>query len=277
MSYKIVADSCTDLSEELKEAGYIHLVPLTLEVGGKAVVDDENFNQADFLQMMDECEECPKSACPSPESYMRAFDGADEIFVVTLSSKLSGSYNSAELAKMLYLEQHPNRKIAVIDSQSASVGQTLIAVRLHELKEQGCSFEETVEKITRYRDQMQTKFVLESIENLRKNGRMSNITAVICNVLNIKPILYGVEGVIEKLDQARGMVKALQKMIAFIEKDATDAKHRTLAISHCNNPERANYVKEEILKRVSFAKVIVTNMAGVSTMYANKGGIIVTY
>lgn len=277
MSYKIVGDSCTDLPKELLEDKHFCLVPLVLQVGDVTVVDDAGFDQQNFLKLMKECSECPKSACPSPEAYMDSFEGADEVFVVTLSSCLSGSYNSAELAKMLYLEKHPNKKIEVVDSKSASVGQTLVAMKIKKLKDAGTSFGETVERVSRFRDSMKTKFVLETLDNLRKNGRLSNITAALCSVLNIKPVMCGVDGSIEKLDQARGMTKALLKMVKYIEEDVIDAKNRILAIAHCNNYERALYVKEEILKRIPFKNTIITDTAGVSSMYANEGGIIVAY
>ena len=277
MSYKIVGDSCTDLTESMKKNEHVSVVPLLLQVGKETVVDDESFCQSSFLKLMKECSECPKSSCPSPEAYMDAFEGADEVFVVTLSSHLSGSYNSAELAKMLYLEKHPNKKIAVIDSQSAAAGQTLIAMRLLQEKEAGTSFEETVERAMKFRDIMKTKFVLENLDNLKKNGRLSNITAALCNVLNIKPVMCGVEGVIEKLDQARGMTKALMKMVKYIEEDVIDAKNRIFAITHCNCRERAEFVRDMVMGRVPFRDSVIVEAAGVSSMYANDGGIVVAY
>lgn len=277
MSYKIVGDSCTDLTDNMRQDEHISVVPLTLQVGKDTMVDDSGFDQARFLRLMKECSECPKSACPSPEAYMDAFEGADEIFVITLSSHLSGSYNSAELAKVLYLEKHPNKKIEVIDSRSASAGQTLLAMKITQEKKAGANFEETVNRVEKFRNSMKTKFVLENLDNLRKNGRLSNITAALCSVLNIKPVMCGVEGVIEKLDQARGMTKALLKMIKYIEEDVTDAKDRIFAIAHCNCRERAEYVKNEVLRRIPFQSAVIVDTAGVSSMYANDGGIVVAY
>ena len=277
MSYKIVGDSCTDLTDNMRQDEHISVVPLTLQVGKDTVVDDSRFDQARFLRLMKECSECPKSACPSPEAYMDAFEGADEICVITLSSHLSGSYNSAELAKVLYLEKHPNKKIEVIDSRSASAGQTLLAMKITQEKKAGASFEETVNRVEKFRNSMKTKFVLENLDNLRKNGRLSNITAALCSVLNIKPVMCGVEGVIEKLDQARGMTKALLKMVKYIEEDVTDAKDRIFAIAHCNCRERAEYVKNEVLRRIPFQSAVIVDTAGVSSMYANDGGIVVAY
>lgn len=278
MLYKIIGDSCTDITREMKQDGWISLVPLTLEAAGKPFSDDDTFCQKEFLAAMEESEECPKSACPSPERYMKEFEEADENYVVTLSSALSGSYNSAMLAKSMYLEEHPEKKIEVVDSHSASVGQTLIAMKIRELKELGFSFEEVKVRIEKFRNGLHTKFVLESLENLRKNGRLTNLTAMICNALNIKPVMGGTAGgTIEKLDQARGMSRALNRMIELMERDVTDAAHRIIGVAHCNNRERAEYVRHEILKRIPFRDCIIVDTAGVSSLYANNGGIIVAY
>lgn len=278
MSYKIIGDSCTDLTKEMKQNGFVSLVPLTLSIDGEVFVDDDTFNQKLFLEKMEQSDNSPKSACPSPERYMREFEEADENYVITLTAALSGSYNSAMLAKSLYLEEHPEKKIEIVDSRSASIGQTIIALKIKELKEQGFSFEDVKVKIEKFRNSLQTKFVLESLENLRKNGRLTNLTAMICNALNIKPVMGATpEGMIEKLDQARGMNKALLRMIDTIEKDAVDVANRILGIAHCNNKERAEWVRHEILKRLPFKDCIIVDTAGVSTLYASDGGIIVVY
>lgn len=277
MAYKIIGDSCTDITEEMKQEGFVSLVPLTLTIEGENFIDDETFNQKEFIAKMKQSEECPKSACPSPERYMREFEGQEECYVVTLSSRLSGSYNSAVLAKNMYLEEHPGVKIEIVDSKSASCGQMLIAVKLRELKEKGLSFEEVQQKITEFRDNMQTKFVLESLENLRKNGRLSKVAFTLCNVLNIRPVMAAEDGEIIKIDQTRGHNKALTRMIEYIEADAKDVTNKIVGISHCNNRERAEMVKREILKRLPFKDCIIVNTAGVATLYANDGGIIVSY
>lgn len=279
MSYKIIGDSCTDLNEELRRQGRFTIVPLSIDIDGHLIRDDETFNQQDFLRRMSESPNCPKSSCPSPDAYMKAFEGPeDHVYVVTLSSKLSGSYDSAMLAKRLYQEDNPDKKIEIFDSKSASIGQTLIALKAIELEEVGNSFEEVVRKTNEFRDEMKTKFVLESLESLRKNGRLSNIKAILCSALNIKPVMQGTaDGSIEKVDQARGINKTLLLMADIIKKDAINVKNKTLAIAHCNNYERALFVKEEILKRVPFKDCFICDTAGISSLYANDGGIIVCY
>ena len=278
MSYKIIGDSCTDLTEYLKQNKNIALVPLTLQVDNEEILDDETFDQSYLLKRMKESTFCLKSACPSPEAFMKLYDSADDIFVVTLSGSLSGSYNSAQLARTMYLENDPNKNILVIDSCSASCGQTLIAMKAIELMEKGVSFEEASKQLLAFRDEMNTKFVLESLEVLAKNGRLSAVKYAIVNTLNIKAVMIATEvGMIDKIDQARGMKKALEKMVTYIEKDAKNPEEKIVGISHCNNYERALFVQKLILDKIPFKDSFIVDTAGVSTFYANDGGIIVSY
>lgn len=278
MKYKILVDAGTDLPKSFIEDPSYKIIPVTLTVGDKVFADGVNFDQKEFLKAMKESETSPKSACPSPEDFMKEFNHEGDTYVVTVSSGLSGSYNSAVLAKNLYLEENPDKNIEVIDSRSASVGQALIAMKIKELIQQGHLFNDIVEKVKVFRSEMKTKFVLENLDNLRKSGRLSNLKALIANALNIKPIMGGTpEGNICKLDQARGITKALKTMAEIIEKDVIRPQERILTIAHCNCIERALFVKDEILKRVPFKDSFIVDTAGVSTMYANEGGIIVAY
>jgi DegV family protein with EDD domain len=278
MSYRIIGDSCTDLPKALREDSHFKLVPLTLIVDDFSIIDDATFDQKDFLSRVKASPNSPKSACPSPEDYMNLFDYDGDIYVITLSSQLSGSYNSAELAKKLYLEDHPGKKIEIIDSRSASVAQMLIAMKIKELIENKHPFEAVVEKVNVFRDGLLTKFVLESLDALRKNGRLSGIQAIIASALNIKPVMGATpEGTIYKLDQARGIVKALLLMAKAIEQDVLKPQERILGIAHCNNYERAIFIRDEILKRIPFKDCFIVDTAGVSSMYASEGGIITAY
>ncbi len=277
MSYRIVVDSCCELQEKYKNDERFQIVPLGLEVGDYQIWDDENFNQKEFLKKVADCPLCPKSSCPSPEKYMEAFDcDAEEIYVVTLSSHLSGSYNSAELGKNLFAEKYGEKKIHVVDSESASCGETQLAMRIMRYKEAGLSFEDTVSKIEVFKRRMRTYFVLDNLETLRKNGRLGGVKALVASTLNIKPVMIGNLGVIEQKSQAIGINKALAKLADCIVADVTRPEKRTLMITHCNCPERAEYMRKLMEKRASYRKVVIMDTAGVSSMYANDGGIIVT-
>lgn len=277
MSFKIVVDSCCELPEPYKSAPNTEFVPLGISVGDYHIMDDETFNQAEFLQKVREYEGCPKSSCPSPDRYLRAYDCEyDDIYVVTLSSHLSGSYNSALLGKNLYHEEKGEKNIHIFDSESASGGEAQVAMTAWKYASQGLPFEEVIEKTEEFRDNQKTYFILDSLEALRKNGRMSNVKAMVATTLNIKPVMGGVHGVIELRGQAIGMKKAFIKMIEIMMKEATNPEERHLVITHCNCAERAQVVRDMILKKIPFKDSLVMDTNGISSLYASDGGIIVT-
>ena len=277
MSYKIAIDSCGELLDEWKNDERIESIPLTLTVGGENIIDDSTFDQKDFLKKVADCPECPKSACPSPERYMKAYEcEAEHIYAVTLSAELSGSYNSAILGKNLLLEEQPEKKVHVFNSKSASGGQSLIAMKIIECEEKGLSFGEVVSEVEKYIEEMSTFFVLENLETLRKNGRLSRVKALVASALKIKPVMGSTpEGTICQLDQARGMNKAIVKMVDHIGEKGINIPEKTVAITHCNCPERAKMLEEAIREKLHPAKIVVMDTAGVSSMYANDGGVIV--
>ena len=277
MSYKIVVDSCGELPERCKNDPHFESVPLVLDIDGHSVIDDETFDQADFLKRVAASPNCPKSSCPSPERYLEAYTcEAENVYAVTLSAELSGSYNSAELGKKLYKEEKGEKNIYVFNSRSASIGETLIALKIEECEKEGLGFQQVIEKVEAYIESQHTYFVLESLEALRKNGRLSNLKAFVANALNIKPVMGSTpEGTICQLDQARGINRALKKMVDYIADGVKNPEEKVLAISLCNCPARAEMVKEEILKRIHVKDVLVLDTAGVSSLYASDGGVIV--
>ena len=276
MSYKIVVDSGCDLPDKLKEDEHFVVVPLTLSVGGVDIIDDEKFDQKDFIKRVNEAKECPKSACPSPERYLSEYESAQgDVYVITLSGKLSGSYNSALVAADMYEEDGGSNRVHVFDSMSASCGEALIAMKIVECEGQGMGFDDVVKTVTQFCNGMKTYFVLETLETLRKNGRLTNLQALLANVLSIKPVMGAREGEIIKLEQTRGLNKALKRMCEIITENVSEPENKVLGIAHCNCPERAEYVKSLLVEKNNFKDVIIVNTAGIATMYANDGGIIV--
>lgn len=277
MSYKIVVDSCCELPKELWGDERFEIVPLGLEVGDYQILDDESFNQAEFLQKVAECPSCPKSSCPSPERFMEAYHTeAEHIYAITLSSHLSGSYNSARLGRELYLEKYGEKQIHVVDSESASGGETQILLKLMELEARGMEFDAIVKEIEQFRDTRSVYFVLDNLETLRKNGRLSGVKALVASTLNIKPVMAGEHGVIQQRGQSIGIKKALAKMAEMIVKEIGSTEGRRLIITHCNALERAEQLKNMITKLAKFDDIVIMDTRGVSSMYANDGGVIVT-
>ena len=278
MRYKIVVDSCCELPESFKTDMRFEIVPLTLIVGDLyEKEDDRDFDQREFLNAVAACPECPKSACPSPERYLKAYETeAERVYVVTLSSKLSGSYNSAVLGKNLYHEKYGAKDICVIDSKSASCGETQIVYKIMELEEQGKSFEEVTGQVEQFVSGMNTYFVLENLDTLRKNGRLSGVKALVASTLNIKPVMGADDGSIIQLGQGIGMKKALTRLADTAVEEAVDSASRRLMITHCSNPRAAECVRRHIEEKLHFKETLILDTAGVSSMYANEAGVIVT-
>lgn len=275
MSYKIIGDSCLDLTEEMKRDSRFQMIPLTLQVDDTQVIDDDTFDQKRFLELVKASPNCPKTACPSPEMFKEAYRCEEEdIYVITLSSHLSGTYNSAVVGKQLYEEEYGPKNIKILDSWSASAGELNLALYIAGLCEEGMAFEQVCEKAEAFKGEMKTYFVLESLDALRKNGRLTGLQAFFATTLNIKPVMGAVEGVIIKEDQARGVNKALAKMCDYARKNIKEPEKKIAVVAHCNNRERADFVKAELLKRVPFRDVVITETAGVATVYASDGGIV---
>jgi len=280
VKFKILADSCCDLNEELKKKLKISLVPFKIDVDDKSFIDDENLDTNKLIEAMKASPNPIKTSCPSPGDYLERYRDADvdNIYVITISKNLSGSYNSAVLAKNILEKDEPHKRVHVFDSKSASVGETLVALKIHELIEEKFSHSEIVEKVEKYIKEMKTFFILESLDNLIKNGRISKTKGLIANVLNLKPIMGSDgDGNIELVESVRGTKKAFKRLVELIGEKGEKLEEKVLAISHANALEKALELKEEIKQRYNFKDIILVKQAGLSTAYANEGGIILVF
>lgn len=277
MTYKIIGDSCTDLSAEMLRDPHLVKVPLSIQVGPETILDDAHFHQGELLQKMKAWPTAPKTACPSPTQYLEQFaEGADN-YVITLSARLSGSYNAAVQALSIYREEGGTANVHIFNSRSASAGQVQIALLTRELAERGLPFAQVVEEVEAYISRMQTLFVLENLENLRKNGRLTRVQALVTGALRVKLLMGGTrEGEIEKLGQGLSLRQTLVRMVSRMAEDGDHAGRR-LVLAHCNCRERAEYVRELVLERCHFSEVLIVATGGISTVYANDGGIVAAY
>ena len=277
MKYRVVMDSAGEFTESQKGREEFVLVPLTLMIGDETIIDDGTLDQLEIVKKIAASPTCPKTACPSPEAYREAFDcGAEHIYGVTISGNLSGSYQSAVIGRDMYLEDHPDAKIHVFDSCSTSVGETILVMKIEELEAKGVPFEEIVRAVEALRDEKSTTFVLDNLETLRKNGRLSRMKALAAQILKIKPICAGtLEGEIVQIDQARGINKALVKMVQHVAEKTRNPENKILVISFVNCRERAVMVRDALLERMHVGEVLLMETGGLSTVYANDGGIIV--
>jgi len=280
MSFKLIGDSCCDFAEtgELDE---LERVPLTIRIGDTEYRDDETLDTMELIRAMTASECAASSACPPPALYARAYDCAcDDVYAVTLSDKLSGSYNSAMAGKTMYGSESGPKNIHVFNSRSASAGQVAVCLRIQELARQGKRFAGIVAETERFIEGLTTLFVLEDLENLRKNGRLSHLKALITGVLKIKLVMGGErDGTIGVRGKALSTNRALTKMVDLIREKCSDISllKRTLVITHCNCRQRAEQVRTMILSVCPFERVLICRSGGISTIYAGPGGIVVSF
>ena len=272
MSYKIVSDSSSDILNI--EGINFESVPLTILTEEKEYVDDKNLNVDQMISDLREYQGKSQTSCPSAGRYIESFKGNDEIYVVTITSKLSGSYNSAVLAKNMYLEEHPNTKIHVFDSLSTGPEMKLLIEKIIELKEKGLSFEEVVNEASSYLESTELFFCLESIHNLAVNGRVSKLADIATRLLNIRIVGKAKEGVLHMLNKCMGAKKALRTMFEFIKEKCNGVKVR---IAHVNNIHFAENLKNLILSAFQNAQIEIYKSTGLCSYYAEEGGVLIAF
>lgn len=278
----ILADSCCDLSPELLKKTQARVAPLTITIDDTHYVDDGTVDIPPYLAAMKASKNPIRSACPSPDLYAEDIKAADDdCFIITLSSKLSGSHNAAVLGVQLAEEDMPEKKVHVFDSESASAGETYLALMIHDLIAAGKSFEQIVETVEEKIRSMHTLFVLDSLDNLVKNGRISKTVALLANVLSIRLLMSDDgHGAIKNISKARGIKGALTQMVETCRKhtEGLAVASQRLVISYCNCPERARQVRDMIREKCpAIGEIVMTPTSALSSMYANDGGVVIAY
>ncbi len=274
MTGRIVVDSCCDVTEELKEKYNIVSVPLTITLGDRHIADDDALDMETLICDMKACTGKVGSAAPSPALFEEAFRDAEECYAVTLSSNLSGSHQAA----LVGAELSKNEDVHVFDSKSASAGEVLLAVKIGEMLRAGLSKASVVSAVERFVKQMKTYFVLESLDNLVKNGRLHKITARLISVIGIRPIMGSDgDGNIAFFSHARGEKQIVQKLADTVEESGRETEDGCMVIAHCNNLRLAEKLREAMKNRYRFRDILIVPTRGISTLYANDKGIIIAY
>lgn len=282
MPIQIIADSCCDVTPAMRKTLKVLMAPLKITIDGdKHYVDDENINIKSLLNSMKATKKPVVTAAPAPEDFAKLMRQADEAVVVTLSHHLSGSYNAAMAARQMVLEESPEKKIMVFDSKSASAGETRIVLELSQRIAGGQSFAQLVKEMPAFIDGMRTFFVLEDLGTLIKNGRIPRMAGMLGTVLMLRPIMgENGEGEIIPLEKVRGTQKALARMVEMVAEKTGEAlkSSLTMVLSFCNCPERATELKKEFLDHCpALAEVIMVPTSGLSSTYANNGGVVVAF
>lgn len=283
MNIRLLADSCCDTTPELKEALALTHVPLNIHpTPDVSITDDETINIPDLIRRMHASKDPIRTSCPSVGQYADALGDCEAGMIVTLSSRLSGSYNSARLACEMLSSEHPDRQYHVFDSKSAASGELNVALLIDRLRrDESLSFSDIVEKVEAYIAGMRTLFVLQDLSNMVKNGRMSKVKGLVASVMSICPVLSdNGDGEIRMLHPVRGVKKALNRLVECVMELTAQLPERSLqmALSFCDCPDRAEALREDILARCrAISDVIVVPAAGISTVYESDGGIVIAF
>ncbi|WP_101696697.1 DegV family protein [Clostridium minihomine] len=278
MKYQIIVDSCVDFNEEVfGDTSEITRIPFQLMIDDESMIDD-NLDLDQLISKMKASKRKVSTACPSLHDYLEAYKNCTVNYVVTISSRLSGSYQSAMAAKQMLEESGSTSQVHVIDSKSASAGQTLVVLQLKRMLEKQMESSQILLTLSRYVSTLQTLFVPVSLNNLEKNGRINGIQAIMSRVLHIIPILgSNGDGILELKDRARGETQAIEKLFAIIKRDAVNMTESVLAITHVNAKGKAEALCDKIKSIFSFQEVVVFQASGLSTVYADDGGIVLAF
>lgn len=284
MSYKIVVDSCCDLTEEMKKWNNLSVIPLTLQIGNYVIADDENFNQEDFIKRMLSSNELAKSACPSPDAFAKACEGdEDEVYIITITDKLSGCYNSAVQGVALYTDEHSesNKKIHVFNSLATSGLETIMAYKIKDLADKGTAFEELVKQVEEFCvKNCFLYFHLESFDALKGNGRLFNLGAKVIEALRVKLICRRTDyGNISLAGKDLSESRILAKLAAFVQKETagSDLSDKMVVISHVCCEEKANTVANLIKEKCGYKNIVILKASGLNSLYASNRGLIVSF
>lgn len=272
MKRKIVADSSCDIWE-LNGVDFA-VAPMTISTDNKHYVDNQELDVHLMSEDLAKYKGISHTACPSVGSWLDCYEGYDEVFVVTLTGAMSGTYNSAMTAKGIYEEENENVKVHVFDSLSTGPEMRLLIEKLKEMIEEDLTFEEIVEKGQDYLNHTRLFFALKSLHNFAMNGRVSKAVASAIGVLNISIFATASEeGTIQQISKCRGEKKVVKSMIEHLENAGYHGGK--VRISHADNLKLAHNVRDKILELYPHADIIVYPMGGLCTYYAEIGGLLV--
>lgn len=277
MDKNIIVDSGCDMPNPMKKEMSVTAVPLTMTLGQSEFVDDEFLDLPEFMEAMKSCKSKVGSASPAPYLYQKAIQSTGSEYVITLSGKLSGSYNNAVIGSR-QAQEGSNQSAYIFDSKSASAGETLIAIKLRELINEGLPKVQIIEAVHKFIDNMKTYFVLENYNNLQKNGRLSKVTGSLIQILNIKLIMGSDgDGNITLYEKVRGIRRMIEQLMSLIEKSGKKTKDESLVISHCNNLDLAEQLSAEIEGRFHFQNIHIVPSGGLSSLYTDDKGVVIAF
>lgn len=279
MGIKIITDSCSDLPQEILEKYNIRVVPLEIRFDDKSYLDGIELTNNEFYDMMKSHKELPKTASPSPQQFINGFEGPeDNILVVTISSGLSGTYNSALIAKEIYEKENKNKRIHVIDSLSASVGEGLIVLKAAHGATEGMNPDKLTDYLRKCAKEGQVFFLLDTLENIIKGGRIGKVAGHIATLLSVKLIMKSDgNGIVDLAEKVRGTNRAFKRLVDIVGENCTDIENRILAIAHANCYDKALEFKSIIERKYKFKEIIISTIGAAIGTYSGEGGLLISF
>ena len=252
----------------------ISFVPMIISTDERSFTDNAHLNITEMLDYLASYRGRSYTACPSVDGWMTTFEGADEIYALTITSGLSGSYNAAMAAKQLYLHDHPDAKIAVFDSLSTGPELLLILEMLKKLTDEGLPFEAVEAQIREYQEHLRLFFSLQSLHNLSQNGRVSKVAAAAVGVLGIRIVgTASPEGTLAQLGKCRGDRKAIPELMSHMT--AAGYQGGKVRITHVENPELAEKYAAAFREKWPDADIAISLSGGLCSYYAERGAVLI--
>lgn len=273
---KLLVDGGCDLPENILEKYNIELVGLNVSFNDESYIAGVEIDNETFYKKMSESKELPKTSCPSPDRFLEAYKGDEDVLIITVSSLLSGTYSSAKLAKDMYEDKNSNKKIEVLDSMSGSIGQGLLAIKAAELINEGKNLDEIVSILEKLKNDVIFYGTLETLENAIKGGRINPLAGKPINALNFKAIIQVTEGVVKPIDKARGVNNSLKKVLEYVESNIKNVDEKILVIAHAHCEDKASKIKESLEIKYKFKDIIIAEIGPVMGTYTSQGAILIS-
>lgn len=275
---RVIIEGSTDFPKELLDKMGVKVVGINIAFGDENYIGGVDISEETFYEQMRGCKELPKTSSPSPEKFIEMFDcEEEEILIITLTSKLSSTYSSAVLAKNIYLEHNPgaNKRIAVVDSLSGSIGVGLMVYKANKLIQEGKSLKEVTEYLENIKTDLAFYGVLNTLDNAIKGGRVNPIAGKLINALNFKVIIEISEGVVKPIDKARGESNSVKKLLEIVKNNVNDTTNKTLVIGHSNCEEKAYKIAKQIEENYEYKDIIISSIGPVMGTYTSEGAILI--
>lgn len=274
MNFKLISDSASNLFD-LPGSCYA-FVPLTIHCDNREFPDIPQLDLEEMLHFLQNTDQRSSTSCPNVQDWLDAFEGADRVLAITITGALSGSFSAAMQAREIYLQEHPDARVEVLDSLSAGPEMELLLEKAAQLHQKGYSLEEIAESVKQYAQTTHLLFCLKSLTNLARNGRINSAKAKLAGILGIRVVgKASAEGTLQPLHNCRGAVKSQAAILAEMKQNGfVGGKVR---IAHCRNAAATEALRESLLEYAPSTDITIRDCTALCSFYAEEGGLMIGF